>query len=314
MRYVPAENSLPASFSMTSFSILIPTRDRPGLLPRAVASAIEAMGNCPDDGEILIVDDHSTQPAKAVLSGFTDPRIRILHLPRGETGVSAARNLGIAAATGEVVFFLDDDDVLDPAYCSRILSRARTDHDYGFCCYLTAQTSRMDRPVKTRVRFPEGTISPSAPLHRRICGFGMGFWLRRNVAQEMGSIDTDLSINEDTDYLCRLILAGKRGWYDPQPGVTITSHSGDGNLNNLTARTGPAERARCMRIVCDRFPSMIGHLGRSYIRHCAKAGLLDDALSFLQQHPDPLTRLRFQVYLHLKRFGYRMRRAKAAAS
>ena len=63
------------------------------------------------DWELVIVDDGSTDASAAILADFTsaDPRIRVLKQPCN-TGVCAARNQGIAAATGRAVLFLDADD------------------------------------------------------------------------------------------------------------------------------------------------------------------------------------------------------------
>lgn len=133
----------------------------------------------------------------------------------------------------------------------------------------------------------------------------MGFWIRREVALEAGPISTDLSINEDTEYLCRLITAGKRGWYSARPGVIVHSHVGAAtDIGNITKRTPPEERARCMRILCDRYPHMIGHLGSGYIRHCLKTGALAEAWGFVQQQQDWRVRNRFTLLMASKLVGY----------
>lgn len=87
-------------------SIIIPTRDRPHLLSRAVKSALEQTA---DDFEVIVVDDASTQPIELP----TDPQLRIIRLsePRGGAG---ARNVGTEAARGRWVTYLDDDDRLLP--------------------------------------------------------------------------------------------------------------------------------------------------------------------------------------------------------
>lgn len=63
------------------------------------------------DWELVIVDDGSTDATPAILADFAqaDPRIRVITLP-GNQGVCAARNHGMAAATGKALLFLDADD------------------------------------------------------------------------------------------------------------------------------------------------------------------------------------------------------------
>jgi len=60
--------------------------------------------------EWIVVNDGSTDGTAAVLAELSDPRIRVFH--QANRGVSAARNAGLEAATGEYITFLDADDVL----------------------------------------------------------------------------------------------------------------------------------------------------------------------------------------------------------
>jgi glycosyltransferase involved in cell wall biosynthesis len=88
------------------FSVVIPTYGRPALLGDALASVL---GQTVDDFECLVVDDGSHEPPPLP----ADPRVRMVRRPTNG-GPAAARNTGIAAATGRYVAFLDDDDVWAP--------------------------------------------------------------------------------------------------------------------------------------------------------------------------------------------------------
>ncbi len=87
-------------------SIVIPTHNRPHLLPRAVNSALE---QTLEDLEVVVVDDASSQP----LDLPNHPRLRLIRLstPHGGAG---ARNVGTDAALGQWITYLDDDDQLLP--------------------------------------------------------------------------------------------------------------------------------------------------------------------------------------------------------
>lgn len=65
--------------------------------------------------EILLVDDGSTDISGAVCDDFArrDKRIRVIHKKNG--GVSSARNVGIEAATGDYLIFVDSDDSIEPS-------------------------------------------------------------------------------------------------------------------------------------------------------------------------------------------------------
>lgn len=90
-------------------SIILPTYNRADSLPTAIRSVLNQTHK---DFELIVVDDGSTDATETVLAAQRDPRIRILRHPVNR-GVAAARNTGIAAATAEVLAFIDSDDVWD---------------------------------------------------------------------------------------------------------------------------------------------------------------------------------------------------------
>lgn len=62
------------------------------------------------DWEWIIINDGSTDGMESLLDSLGDPRITVLH--QNNSGVSAARNAGLAAARGDYITFLDADDTL----------------------------------------------------------------------------------------------------------------------------------------------------------------------------------------------------------
>ncbi len=94
-------------------SVILPTWNRAELLPRAIASV---QGQTTESWELLVVDDGSTDATAAVVSRIAaaDPRIRLL--PRLHAGPSAARNHGLAMATGRYMAFIDSDDEWLPGH------------------------------------------------------------------------------------------------------------------------------------------------------------------------------------------------------
>ena len=96
---------------MVNFSIVIPTHNRPGLLGRALKSAL---ANVATDDEIIVIDDGSTLDYDDLLAEFEDDRIHYHKIPNA--GVSAARNRGLDLARQRHVSFLDDDDEWHPGH------------------------------------------------------------------------------------------------------------------------------------------------------------------------------------------------------
>jgi glycosyltransferase involved in cell wall biosynthesis len=88
------------------FSVIVPTFGRPAFLADAVGSVLRQTVT---DFECIVVDDAS--PDGPVLPD--DPRVRVVRR-EDNGGPPAARNTGIAAATGRYLAFLDDDDIWLP--------------------------------------------------------------------------------------------------------------------------------------------------------------------------------------------------------
>jgi glycosyltransferase involved in cell wall biosynthesis len=95
---------------MVSFSIIIPVYNRASLVDRTLTSILDQdlSQDLIRDLEIIVVDDGSTDNTKAKLEQYGD-RLKILQ--QANQGPGAARNLGIARATGDYILFLDSDDL-----------------------------------------------------------------------------------------------------------------------------------------------------------------------------------------------------------
>jgi glycosyltransferase involved in cell wall biosynthesis len=99
----------------SAVSVIIPTFDRAHVIGRAVESVL---AQTHQDLEVIVVDDGSTDGTEAVLTRFGE---RIKFLRQENRGVSAARNTGLAAATGKWVAFLDSDDQWYPSKLAKQL-------------------------------------------------------------------------------------------------------------------------------------------------------------------------------------------------
>lgn len=115
-------------------SVIIPVYNVSSYLPVCLDSLTAQ--TCRDT-EIICVDDGSTDNSLEILQRYAnaDPRIRILQQPH--RGVSAARNLGLQAAVGDYIAFLDADDWMDPDMLQILLCNAeKTGCDVAVCSSL----------------------------------------------------------------------------------------------------------------------------------------------------------------------------------
>ena len=87
-------------------SIIIPTYNRPQFLPRAVNSALQ---QTVEEVEVIVVDDGSEEPVTLPKHS----QLKVIRLSQN-SGNAVARNVGLKAAKGQYVTYLDDDDQLLP--------------------------------------------------------------------------------------------------------------------------------------------------------------------------------------------------------
>lgn len=110
---------------MPLITVILPSCDRPSLLPRAVASVL---AQTEGDFELVLIDNNRRElPLTEQTAGAawrTDPRVQILR-PNVMRNAATARNAGLTVARGEWVSYLDDDDSWRPEKLARQLALAR---------------------------------------------------------------------------------------------------------------------------------------------------------------------------------------------
>jgi len=101
-------------------SVVIPTYNRARYIGSAVRSALQQKY---ENFEVLVVDDGSHDETEEIISSIQDPRLR--YIKKDHAGAPDTRNLGIAEANGEYIFWLDSDDVMMPNVLTEYARMAR---------------------------------------------------------------------------------------------------------------------------------------------------------------------------------------------
>lgn len=146
-------------------SIIIPCFNAGHYLVESVESARRQTW---EQKEIIIVDDHSTdeQTKKELHSLSHQPGVRVLSVPHGRKGPSAARNVGIEAVRGEFIFPLDADDKIDPTYISKAVAVLANKADVVICGAKVKFLALPGFPwvADLLMSFPEGTNEGYGPI------------------------------------------------------------------------------------------------------------------------------------------------------
>jgi glycosyltransferase involved in cell wall biosynthesis len=187
---------------MTTLAVVIPTHNRPELLPVAVGSVLGQ--ELPADVTLrtVIVDDASDPPAGAALGTLAEDVVII----RNETarGPAVARNQGAAAVDADLVAFLDDDDRWLPGKVQACLAAFNTHPDAALVFHQVAfDWSRANGSPSMRVvPNPVARMLHRQPPH--LDGVMVPSHLHRSVR-----FDESFTAAEDLDYILRLALSGR---------------------------------------------------------------------------------------------------------
>ncbi len=178
-------------------SVIIPTHNRADLLPRALNSVL---AQTLPPGEIILVDDGSTDRTGDLIRQQY-PTVR--YLRQACRGVSAARNLGIAAARGDWIALLDSDDAWLPGKLQAQHNALGAHHGCRLCHTeeIWIRNGRRVNPMRKHAKsggrifrrcLPLCVISPSSTL------------IHRDLLDETGGFDETLPACEDYDLWLRI--------------------------------------------------------------------------------------------------------------
>lgn len=173
--------SVPAEIeSEPLVSVIIPTRNRPELLARAVQSAVEqTYANL----EILVIDDASDDDMAEVTRKFNDERIT--YVRRGEASqgrVGRVRNTGLRLATGEYIAYLDDDNTMKPEHVARLVAYLEEHPDVGMVYCDSWVHGHGAGRIRCSREFDRGSlisgnfIDTGEVVHRKECTDLVGGW------------------------------------------------------------------------------------------------------------------------------------------
>lgn len=163
--------------------------------------------------ELIIVDDGSTDNTQKVVSEVKsslkgDENFILKYIKQENQGPAAARNTGIAYATGEYFHFQDSDDYLLPeAYdvCLRKMQQEGAD----LCQFGTMLVNKNGDILNYVYPYKNSSLQIDI-LSRTFIGYTFSFIRSRSVIEKTGKWNTDLRISEDREYLFRNLIHAQK--------------------------------------------------------------------------------------------------------
>ena len=211
---------------MLSVSVIIPTYNHARFVAEALTSVLAQ--SCPAV-EVIVVDDGSIDETPEVLREF-EATARVVR--QSNRGVAAARNAGAAVASGDLLAFLDADDVWLPTKLERQAARFGIEPGIGLVHCGVEEIDGRGRRLRTRLDGMEGWVSREMLFFGRgvILGGGSAAAIRRAAFLDVGGFDEALSTSADWDLYYRVARRYPVGFV-PEVLVRYRVHSGNMHRN-----------------------------------------------------------------------------------
>ena len=257
-------------------SVIVPIYNTAAYLARAVES-IRAQTH--KNLEIILINDGSTDSSGQVCNDFAkkDSRVKVIH--QNNAGVSAARNAGLDAASGQWVGFVDSDDYINAEMFEKLLKAAAGNgKDISVCGYTKIH---LDGSVETQAHYNlPASLSKEDALEQVLRpnvfeGFTWNKLFKRSLLEKHKNIRFDLSLHicEDLLFVVRLLLCSEGVSYVPQPLYNYCLHeSGAVCSLNEKRETCLAARLKVLELVEPVSPRLSDYV---------KFGYANSALSLL---------------------------------
>jgi glycosyltransferase involved in cell wall biosynthesis len=229
---------------MAKVSVIIPTHNRPHLLPRAVESARAAGA----DVEIVVVDDASTDETANVCRQLEG--IKYVRLEHNQ-GVAGARNVGVLASSADYIALLDDDDLRVSGSLDRQVALLEEDAAAGFICgamLLSCQDGRLTGEVSAPGR-PGGDVFWEL-LELAFPVMPLSVVIRKACFTRVGLFDNGLPGLDDWDMFVRIAELYPVVVFDEPVGIYRQPTPSSGQGSSAQARHLSRAARHHLKLLC----------------------------------------------------------------
>ena len=193
---------------MTKVSIIIPLYNSEAYIAQTIDSCL---AQTHDNIEIIVVENGSTDQGYQIVKSIDDKRLSVYQIPK--PNAAAARNYGYHKAKGAYIVFLDADDMLAPNKIElQLTAISKKPEGWVACC----AWAKFKTNTKEAIITPQEVWYIQNPITWCInswMGGGMmipGCWLMpKPIIEKAGLWDERLSLHDDGEFMCRVLLASK---------------------------------------------------------------------------------------------------------
>lgn len=208
------------------------------------------------DLELLLVDDGSRDGTAALAQGYVaaDPRVRYLAHPGGvNRGMSAARNLGLAHATGDLIAFIDADDRWRPGKLAEQVAIMTARPEIGMLAgtvnYWSSWRGGTDVPTPTGHRLDTVVTPPKAalavyPLGSAGAPCPSDVMIRRSALERVGGFEDAFTGSFEDIAVFGKIFVTAPVWFSSRVWLDYRIHPGSSVSGMIGGGQYPARRRR----------------------------------------------------------------------
>ncbi len=177
-------------------SVIMPVWNREDLVSEAIESVCRQIYR---NWELIVVDDGSTdKSAESIAAFLDDKRIQYLHI--AHKGQAAARNVGLKNSRGQLIAYLDSDDIWYPAFLARMVEafNGAPDRDWAYAAKLFSDPSEGTHRIFDISAEPTSLLTSNAvPMTALVH--------RRSLLEQVGTFDEELERLVDWDLVVRFM-------------------------------------------------------------------------------------------------------------
>lgn len=258
-------------------SIIIPVFNAEKHLDETITSAINQTWK---NKEIIIIDDGSTDSSYDIAKNYESVNLKVL--TQKNKGASAARNYGFNYSKGEFIQFLDADDLLSENKIEEQLTGLINYPSYfGVCDTVYFKDGQNPLTIEPTITWYSQSFNNNIDFLMNLYGGelvgpnlgGMiqpNCWLApRKILELAGNWNEDLSVDDDGEFFCRVLLQAKGIYYNPKSLNYYRKHKNAQNLSAQLTYKGYKSMLLATQLKYDHLKSIIEVelLNKIFIKH-----------------------------------------------